>query len=86
MNAAGVGILESSDNQAGRAAVHRLPAVAHRATEYFGEEVYEYPLVRGIKQPEGLRPLAELEPPDVDLADLDDLEGTLELMRRAGVL
>lgn len=85
VNAAGVGVLKSADNpEAAQRFVDYL--LSRPGTEYFGEEVIEYPLVKGIKEPEGLRPLAELIPPDVDLADLDDLEGTLELMRKADVL
>jgi iron(III) transport system substrate-binding protein len=35
---------------------------------------------------EGLPPLSEIKSPDVDLGNLDDLQGTLELLRRTGVL
>ncbi len=47
---------------------------------------YEYPLVEGVAAPEGLRPLAELESPTEDLGKLHDLEGTLALLRKTGVL
>jgi iron(III) transport system substrate-binding protein len=31
-------------------------------------------------------PLDELDPPDIDLSRLEDLEGTLKLIENAGVL
>jgi iron(III) transport system substrate-binding protein len=85
VNVAGVGVLESSENQDNaQAFVDYL--LSRTAREYFDEEVYEYPLVEGLSQPEGAPPLEEIEQPDVDLSDLEDLEGTLDLMREADVL
>ena len=38
-------------------------------------------------EPEGdLPPLDSLDPPDVDLGSLSDLEGTIDLLRDVGVL
>ena len=53
---------------------------------YFAEETFEYPLVEGIDADPRFPPLDELEPPEVDLSELADLEGTLELLRSAGIL
>jgi len=53
---------------------------------YLAREAYEIPLVAGVPAPEGLPPLAELKPPQVDLERLADLQPTLTLLRRAGVL
>lgn len=53
---------------------------------YFATQTYEYPLVSSVPPIEGLRPLDEIEPPAIDLSDLDDLEGTIALMREEGVL
>lgn len=52
----------------------------------FATETHEYPLVAGAKAPVGLTPLAQLQPPPLDLSDLGDLEGTLGLLKRTGVL
>jgi iron(III) transport system substrate-binding protein len=49
-------------------------------------ETSEYPLITGTAGPAGLPPLAEIQGPPVDLADLDDIQGTLQLMRDAGVV
>ena len=82
---AGAGILKTADNpdEAQRFVDYLL---AEEAQQYFADETYEYPMVEGIQTPEGLVPLAEIDHPDVDLGDLDDLQGTLELLRDTGVL
>ncbi len=85
VNVAGAGVLETAENEDNaHAFVDYL--LSRTAAEYFDEEIFEYPLVEGLKTPKGLPDLADIEQPDVDLSDLDDLEGTLDLMREAGVL
>ena len=85
VNVAGAGVLESSDKKD-----EALAFIDYMLSEdgqtYFAEETYEYPLVEGVEADERLVPLSEIDPPDIDLSDLEDLEGTLELMRDAGVL
>ena len=54
--------------------------------EYFAEQVGEYPLVPGVKQDPSLPPLSSIEQPELDLADLEDLQGTQELLKETGVL
>lgn len=46
----------------------------------------EYPLVEGASADPSLPPLEEIEQPDIDLADLADLQNTLELLQDTGVL
>jgi len=53
---------------------------------YLAREAYEIPLVAGIAPPEGLPPVGEINPPEVDLEKLADLRPTLDLMRETGVL
>jgi iron(III) transport system substrate-binding protein len=53
---------------------------------YFADETFEYPLVTGIEADPRLVPLSEIDSPDIDLSDLDDLEGTLEMMTDLGLL
>lgn len=85
VNAAGVGILESATNsEEAEAFVDFL--VSRQAGEFFDEEVYEYPLVADLPTPEGLPDLDEIEQPDIDLSDLDDLKGTLEMLRETEAL
>jgi iron(III) transport system substrate-binding protein len=85
VNAAGVGILEGAENDdEAQEFVEYL--LSRTGAEYFDEEVYEYPLVEGLETPKGLPELDEIEQPDIDLSDLEDLEGTLKLMRSAGLI
>lgn len=85
VNVAGAGILQTAEHtDAARAFVEFL--LSEEAQQYFADETYEYPLIEGIAANEELPPLDEIETPEIDLSDLSDLEGTLELMREAGVL
>jgi iron(III) transport system substrate-binding protein len=60
--------------------------VSDKAQQYFVESTYEYPLVPGIAQPEGLPGLSELATADFDLSDLRTLAQTQELLRRYGLI
>ncbi len=85
VNVAGAGILTTAKNgDAARALIAFL--LAEESQRYFAEETYEYPLIEGVAADARLTPLAEIESPDIDLSDLADLQGTLELMQEAGVL
>ena len=85
INVAGVGIVGASDKQeeAGEFAAFLL---TDEAQEYFATETKEYPLVPGIPPDPAVTPLDQIEQPDVQLGELDDLEGTLELLQRTGAL
>lgn len=85
INVTGVGILETSDKKAeAQQLVDFLLAPASQA--YFAEKTFEYPLVPGTRGPSGVPALDAIEHPDIDLSDLDDLKGTLELLAKVGVL
>ena len=60
--------------------------LSSEAQEFFTTISFAYPMVADIAPPGGLPTVDELNPPDIDLADLSDLEPTLELMREADVL
>ena len=82
---AGAGILEASDNKAtAQEFVDFL--LSEPAQQYFTSDVKEYPVAAGV-EPEGdLPPIEALDPPDVDLGSLSDLQGTIDLLREVGVL
>ena len=85
VNVAGAGILDSSENQeAARQFVEYL--LSPEAQEYFASETKEYPLVEGVEPDPELPPLDEIGTPEIDLSDLSDLEGTLELLQEVGIL
>ncbi len=85
MNVAGVGILASS-----RATDLALQFVDYLLSEaaqrYFSEQTFEYPLLESVPAHPDLPPLAELNPPPLDLSDLDDLKGTLAMLQEVGLL
>jgi iron(III) transport system substrate-binding protein len=85
INVAGAGVLATSDNED---AAQRFVAylLSEAAQGHFTDTVYEYPLVSGIQTNPMLRPLSEIETPDLDLSDLSDLAGTLELLEEVGAL
>lgn len=85
MNVAGVGVLASStkQEQAQKLVDFLLSA---RAQEYFRSETAEYPLAAGVEPLDSLPPLSEIARPQIDLSDIDDLQGTLELLEKQGIL
>ena len=85
INVAGVGILESSGKQDAAAELVAF-LLSDPSQRYFSEETKEYPLVAGIPADPAVTPLDEIEQPDVELGQLEDLEGTLELLQRSGAL
>lgn len=84
MNVAGVGIIAQGNTDVAEELVDYLLQAS--AQTYFAQETGEYPLIDGVASRDGIPTLAELNVPDVDLSNLDDLRGTLDLMRDAGVL
>ena len=85
VNVAGVGVLDVTDRA--DTAEHLVNfLLAEEAQAYFAKETKEYPLAAGVEPDPALPPLRDLATPDIDLSDLADLEGTLELLQEAGVL
>jgi iron(III) transport system substrate-binding protein len=85
VNVAGVGVLASSDNQDAALALVRY-LVGPAGQEYFATKTFEYPLSAGATASDVLPPLSELEPPEIDLSDLDSLAETQELLAEVGLL
>ncbi|OUU89996.1 MAG: iron ABC transporter substrate-binding protein [Planctomycetes bacterium TMED75] len=56
------------------------------AQGYFAESTYEYPLAKGVAPARQMISLEVVETPDMDLSDLDDLQGTLVMLRKVGAL
>ncbi|MBI3979070.1 MAG: iron ABC transporter substrate-binding protein [Chloroflexi bacterium] len=85
VNVAGVGLLKTTQNvQAAERFIDFL--LGQDAQSYFARETSEYPLAAGVPTIPGLEPLGSINAPKIDLGSLADLEGTLRLLREAGVL
>ncbi len=86
VNVAGAGILRSSRH--GALAERFLEfLLGEGAQRYFTERTFEYPVVPGVSPHEQLgRTLEEVGSPELDLSKLDDLQGTVQLLQRQGVL
>ncbi|EMA01154.1 iron ABC transporter substrate-binding protein [Haloferax denitrificans] len=85
-NVAGALVLDSTDDAelASNFVRHLLSA---EAQDYFARTTFEYPLVSGVDPIGELPSIDELSPPEgLDLTQLSDLEGTVELLREVGVL
>lgn len=84
---AGVGRLASGPNEANALRFMQF-MLSPVAQQYFASQTYEYPLVEGVVTPAGLPPLSELEAQalNIDMVALDDLQGTVQLMQKVGVL
>ena len=85
VNVAGIGALENSDNPTGGQCLASY-LVSDIAQKYFVEKSFEYPLVEGIAPFDGLPTLEELDPPSIDLSDLQSIAETQELLNDVGLL
>ncbi|MEM9954693.1 MAG: iron ABC transporter substrate-binding protein [Chloroflexota bacterium] len=85
INIAGGAILSSSD-QAGLAQRLLLYLLGENAQGYFADSTFEYPMIDGIAINERLTPLSAIEAPDIDLSNLSDLQGTIDMIENSGAL
>lgn len=85
VNVAGAGVLASSDNSDAALALLRY-LVGEAGQTYFAEKTFEYPLLASVAPQADLPPLDELQPPALDLSDLDTLAETQELLADVGLL
>jgi iron(III) transport system substrate-binding protein len=87
VNVAGIGILQTSRNARDATRLIRF-LLSEEAQLFFVNEVFEYPVTTVAVDavlPLGPGELIDVAP-SVDLNDLEDLEGTLDLLRKAGLL
>jgi iron(III) transport system substrate-binding protein len=84
VNVAGACILASSGNPGG-AGEFITWVLTPEEQEWFVTKSWEYPLVEGVPAAEGLPPIESLQGPDVPLAELEDLPGTLAMLQEVGL-
>ncbi len=85
VNVAGGGILDTAGNTA-EAERFISFLLSTQAQSYFAEKTFEVPLVEGVEPVENVPTLDNLTLPDIDLNELDDLEGTLALLTDLGIV
>jgi len=84
INAAGVGILETTEDQKNAERFARF-LVSRKAQSYFAERTSEYPLIKGVPRRGDLPPLEAVIGPQVELGKLGEkLRSTLELLNEVG--
>jgi iron(III) transport system substrate-binding protein len=85
-NVAGACVLDTASD-ADLAANFVRHLLSAEAQDYFARTTFEYPLVPGVEPIGRLPTIDELNPPeDLDLTQLSDLEGTVNLLRDVGML
>ena len=82
---AGAGIIDTGKNRV-NAEKFLTFMTSKVAQQYFTGQIYEYPVVEGVKTHRLLTPLADLNRPDLTIEDLSDLEGTQVIFRDLGML
>lgn len=85
INVAGASILNTSD-QKGLSQRFILYLLGESAQTYFAQNTSEYPLIDSVEPSVTLKPLADIQTPDLDLTNLSDLEATLEMIEATGAL
>lgn len=85
VNVAGIGVLRSAE-QGANAQTFIDFLLDKPQQRYFAQDVGEYPLVAGVASDPSLPPLEDIQSPNVDLADLADLQGTLKLLQETGAV
>ncbi len=76
INVAGVGIVNTSDNKEAAEAFVRF-LLRESSQQYFNTQTNEYPLAAPkLELNPLLVPLSQLQTPNIDLTNLEDLDGT----------
>lgn len=85
VNIAGVGITTTgADDPSSARLVEWL--LTPETQQWFVENTSEYPLVPSVAAADGMPPLDSLRGPDIQLAQLEDLPGTLAMLQEVGLL
>ncbi len=82
---AGAGILDTAENR-GNAEKFLKFLTSTVAQQYFTGQVYEYPVVEGVKTHMLLPSFEEINMPSLTMEDLSDLKGTQKIFQDLGML
>ena len=84
VNVAGACVVAPSDNQGGAGELLAW-MLSDGTQQWFVENTFEYPLTPGVAGPVGVPTIEEVQGPDVPLAELEDLPGTLQMLQDVGL-
>ena len=85
INVSGAQIIDgASDTELAENFIRHL--LSAEAQEFFATRTFAYPTIPGVGPVGGLPTIDELNPPEIDLAELADTEPTLELLNETGIL
>jgi len=85
VNASGAQILSGTDKQ-DLAETFIRHVLSAEAQEFFATRTYAYPMIPEVDPVGDLPTIDELNPPDIELSELSDIGGTVDLLREVGVL
>ncbi|MFC4124017.1 extracellular solute-binding protein [Nocardia rhizosphaerae] len=83
ISAAGILNCSNSTEAAGKLVQFLL---SEQSQQYFADETGEYPVIAGVQSEHALPALTELDPPAIDLNQLESLEATEAMLREVGLL
>ncbi len=81
----GAGIVDSAQN-VDNAEKFLTFITSKVAQQYFTGQIYEYPVIEGVKTHRFLQNISDLNIPALSMEDLADLEGTQKIFRELGML
>ena len=85
MMVAGVGMLATSKNSDAAEKFMEF-MLSNVGQAYFVNKTHEYPMIEGVRTQRLLAPPSQINIPQIDMADLGDLQGTQKLLREMEVL
>lgn len=84
VNIAGACVIAPSDNTEGAEELLTW-MLSDETQQWFVENTFEYPLAPGVPGPAGAPAFEEVQGPDIPLAELEDLPGTLQMLQDVGL-
>jgi iron(III) transport system substrate-binding protein len=85
LNVDGVGIIKGTENEPAASAFVDF-MLSQTTKRYLARDNVEIPVVESIQPPEGLPTAGELTVPDLDVRQLEELDGARQLLTRIGII
>lgn len=84
VNVSGGCVIEGADNPSGAGELLTW-MLSDETQQWFVDTTFEYPLVTTVAGPDGVPAIDQVQGPDIQLAELEDLPGTLQLLQDVGL-